>query len=190
MSDPNMLLARARARAAEDEILRYERNVNEALRTMSQRAHYEATTVDTPLSDVIDGEDGMLDEWGVRNETLRAFFDFLTADGPEPWKVMRRLFLAGDHMMIEPFCHLTLREKAKLFHCSHEDVRWWMKRVCIAPLQRNGARSYKAPGQKSLRAGEVASAVQQGNDNRSRNHRRVCDPAAADRPSRKTKTTR
>lgn len=189
-AEPDRAAARARVEAAEEEITRYERNVFEALRRMSRRTHYEPASVDTPISEVLGTVDDELDEWAVRRATVTALFAYFLADGPEPWNVMRRVFLLGDHMMIRPFCELTLREKAKLLGCSHEDVRFWIKRLCVNPLMRIGAASFKAPGQKSLRAGEVAAEAQRGNDNRSKNHRpkSVRGPGAADRKKRKPKT--
>ncbi|MEQ1862454.1 MAG: hypothetical protein ABMA13_21255 [Chthoniobacteraceae bacterium] len=156
--------------SAAGEILQYERAVTEALRRMARRTHYEPASVDTPLSALVEGEDGMLDEWGIRNETIRKFFEYLTADGPEPWQIMRRLYAAGSHMMQRPFCDLNLREKSLMFGDSHGAQHWRMKRMVIDPLMRNGARSIKAPGMKSGRAAEAAAVAATGNNNRAGGH--------------------
>lgn len=152
--------------SASAEILRYEREVNEALRRFSRRTNYEPVTTETPLSHLLETEDGALDEWGIRNEAVRKFFEYILADGPHPAAILRRLYAAGSHMMIRPFCEMTLREKAQMLGDSHGAQHWRMKRLCIDPLLRNGAKSVKAPGQKSLHAQAAASVAQKGNVNR------------------------
>ncbi|HEY3839261.1 MAG TPA: hypothetical protein VGL72_21960, partial [Bryobacteraceae bacterium] len=96
-------MSRASAMMAEAEILRYERNVEQALRRMARRTNHEVATVDTPLSELLESEDGSLDDWAVRNETIRKFFSYLLGDGPHPAQVLRRLYAIGAHMMIPPF---------------------------------------------------------------------------------------
>jgi hypothetical protein len=162
----NRVLSRARVRAEHAEILQYEREVRDALRLMARRTRYEPASADTPLSALLAGEDGMLDEWAVRNETIRTFFAFLLVDGPEPHKVMRRLYTVAAHMMIEPFCLLTVREMGLMLGDSAPAAHWRMQRMCVNQLKRVGAKSYKGPGHKSALARDVASRSQRGNQNR------------------------
>jgi hypothetical protein len=157
--------------SAAAEILRYEREVSAVMKQMARRTHYEPATADTPVSELMRSEgdmDGLteMETWAIRNETIRRFFEFILADGPEPCQVLRRLYAAGSHMMIRPFCDLTLREKALMFGESHGAQHWRMKRVVTDPLRRNGAKAIKGPGQKGSRAAESASRAQQGNSNR------------------------
>lgn len=152
--------------SAEADVLRYERQVNQALRQMQHRTNYEPATVDTPLDALLASESGDLDEWGVRNETIRGFFEYILADGPHPAQILRRIFAIGAHMMIEPFCLLSLRERAMMMNESHGAQHWRVRRICTDPLMRKEARSIKAPGQKSAFAAAVAAEVQQGNTNR------------------------
>lgn len=153
-------------KSAAAEILEYERNVATALRRLARRTNYEPATSDTPLYAVIEAEEGQLDEWGIRNETVRTLFAYLLGDGPHPAQVLRRLYAIGSHMMIEPFCLLNLREKALMLGDSHGAQHWRMKRICTDPLLRKGARSVKAPGQKGARASAAAAVAQRGNHNR------------------------
>ena len=168
-------------------ILRYEAEVNTALRRFHKRTHYEPTTDETPLDALLASEEGMLDEWAVKRETAMALLLWLAADGPHPAALLRRLYLMGDHMMIEPYCLLTLREKGALTNTSHGQPHWLMKRIITDPLMRKGAASVKAPGQKGGRASAAAAAAQQGNHNRANGKRRHAQKSrrtgAAGRPS-------
>ncbi len=162
MSDEN-----GKAKSAAEELLHYERGVNAALRRLRNRTHYEPATDHTPLHALIEAEGGELDEWGIRNESLRKLFAYLLGDGPHPAQILRRLYAVGSHMMIEPFCLMTLREKGLMLGDSHGAQHWRMKRICTNPLMRKGAKSIKAPGQKSAKASAAAAAAAQGNHNRS-----------------------
>jgi len=168
-------------------VLRYEEEVNTALRRFHKRTHYEPTTDETPLDALLASEEGMLDEWAVKRETAMALLLWLAADGPHPAALLRRLYLMGDHMMIEPYCLLTLREKGALTNTSHGQPHWLMKRIITDPLMRKGAASVKAPGQKGARASAAAVAAQQGNHNRANGKRRHAQKSrrtgAAGRPS-------
>ena len=121
--------------------------MNTALRSLKRRTNYEPSAVDTPLYQLLEAEEGNLDEWGIRNEAIRTFFAYLLADGPHPAQILRRLFACGSHMMIEPFCLLNLREKGLMLGDSHGAQHWRMKRICTDPLMRKGAVSVRAPGQ-------------------------------------------
>ena len=148
------------------EILAYEKRVNAALRSMHKRTHWEPANDVTPLHHLLASEDQTLDEWGVINETARRILGWIGAEGGNPGAILRRVFALGDHMMIEPFCLLNVREKGKLLDSSHETYRLWLRRLCVDPLMRKGARNFKAPGQKGLQASAAASAAQKGNHNR------------------------
>lgn len=168
--------------SAAAEILQYERDVNVALRRLARRTRYEPASNETPLSRLLETEDGALDEWGIRNETIRTFFDYILADGPHPAQILRRLYAVGSHMMIRPFCEMTLREKAMMLGDSHGAQHWRMKRICIDPLLRNGAKSVKAPGQKGLHAQAAAAAAQKGNHNRAGNGKGKAKPQKHQKP--------
>jgi len=159
-------------KSAAREILEYEKGVNTALKRFYERTHYEATTDQTPLDALLASEEGVLDEWAVKRETAMAVLLWIAADGPHPAALLRRLYLMGDHMMIEPYCLLTLREKGALTDTSHGQPHWLMKRIITDPLMRKGAASVKAPGQKGARASAAAAAAQQGNHNRANGKRR------------------
>jgi hypothetical protein len=152
--------------SAAKEVLDYERDVTSALKKFYNRTHWEPNTEKTPLHDLLDKEEHELDEWAVRNETTRRLFEYFAADGPDPVNVMRRVYALGSHMSIAPFCELNLREKALMLGDSHGAQHWRMKKICVDPLRRNGAKAYKAPGQKGLGASASAAAAQQGNSNR------------------------
>ena len=157
--------------SAAREILDYEREVAEALRRLRRRTKYEPATVDTPMYDVLGASvDGSLDEWSIRNETVRKLFEYFLGDGPHPAQILRRIFAIGAHMMIEPFCLLNLRERALMMGDSHGAQHWRTKRICTDPLMRKGALSVKAPGQKGAAASAAASEAQQGNHNRANAH--------------------
>lgn len=128
-------------------------------------AHAAAAKDGMPLDELV-GSDGDLELWAIRNETVRKFFTYVAQDGLHLADVLKRLFAVGAHMGIPPFSLLTLREKELIFGDSHESHRWLMKRLCIDPLRRNGAKSIKAPGQKGTVASLAASKAQQGNSNR------------------------
>ena len=159
---------------AAKEILDYERRVNAALRSLHGRTGFEPTAVEsrTPLSSLLESEEGELDEWAVRRETVKRMFDFLLADGPEPHQILRRLFALGSHMGVEPFCLLTLREKALMMGDSHGAEHWRIQKICVDPLKRSGAHSVKAPGMKGIDAAAACSKAQKGNTNRKNGHRK------------------
>jgi hypothetical protein len=147
----------------EKQVAKRDREAAEGLRRFHNRTHYEATTEFTPLDSLIGSEEGNRDD---RRETINRIFGFLIAKGPHPAEVLRRLFALGAHMGISPFCDLTLREKKLLLGGSHGTHHWLMKKLCEDPLRRKGAKSWKAPGQKSLKSRKRYSRCQQGNTNR------------------------
>lgn len=155
------------------EMCALERNTHEALRAMAARTGYEAAHLDVSLESVFHpdmlSED--LEEWGIRCDTIRRFFSYLAADGPETWQILRRLFVIGAHMSIEPFCLLTVRERALMLGDSHGGQHWRMKKICTDPVLRKGGRAVKAAGQKGLRASAAAAAAQKGNCNRSKDRK-------------------
>lgn len=174
--------------SAAGEILAYEKRVNAALRSFALRTHYEAATDETPLHHLMAAEDGTLDEWGVVRQTAVRILLWLAAEGPHPGAIMKRLFVLGDHMMIEPYCKLTLREKAALLDDSHGAQLWRLKRIAVDPLMRKGCRSVKGSGQKGLRASAAAAHAQQGNSNRKKKLNEHVPVERKPRPKTKTKT--
>jgi hypothetical protein len=151
---------------AAEEVLAYEQRVDEQLRKFYNRTEWEPSTDQTPLSHLLASEDGQLDEWAIQAETARRLLSWIAADGPHPAQLLRRLYLLGDHMMIQPYCELTLRDKAILCNNSHGTQHWLMKRICVNPLVRKGALSVKAPRQKGRAASAAAAVAQKGNTNR------------------------
>lgn len=158
----------------EQEAARYEADVQSALQIVGRRRSYEQTTEDTPLTQLLASEEGQLDEWAVKNETALTLLGWLAADGPHPAQVLRRVYLLGNHLMVSPFCELTMREKAKLLNCSHGTVLWLMKRLCSDPLMRKGSAA-KGAGQKGQAASAAASVAQRGNNNRRGGNRAVAE---------------
>lgn len=109
-------------------------------------------------------------ERSVQLETCNRLFLYFAADGPEPDRILRRVFASGSHMAISPYCDFTLREKKALLGGSHGTHHWLSKKACEDPLRRKGAKAWKAPGQKSLGARKNYSSAQEGNTNR-KSHR-------------------
>lgn len=152
--------------SAAAEILAYSKRVDAALKEFAARTHYEPATNVTPLHHLLASEDGQLDEWSVVRETAVRLLQWIAAEGPHPARLLRRLFVLGDHMMIEPYCLLTLREKGKLLNESHGAQLWALNRIAVDPLMRRGCRSINGSGQKGMAARAAASDAQQGNRNR------------------------
>ena len=134
------------ARRLNDEIEQYAHNVDISLRKHPS----ETFTTETPLSKVFAGEnrtvlccaapscphcDGPLDwpegidEWMVRNETIKTFSEFLSQDGLEPWKVMRNLYSAFAYMGLPPWVELTVREKGLMLGDSHGSQHFRMEKM-------------------------------------------------------------
>lgn len=172
------------ARAAEEEIHRYELKVNTALRKMQRRESYEPSTSVTPLEEIFASEESPkcphcseaielpneLEQYGIRCETIRRLAEFCAQDGLEPWNVMRNLYAVFSHMSLPLWSALTLREKAQLLGDSHGSQHGRIE-VIVNFLRRKGAYSIKAPGQKKIESRESFSKCQQGNTNRKRQHR-------------------
>jgi hypothetical protein len=166
----------------EEEILQArEEEISAGLMRFQGRTRWEPTSEETPahelsrkegmpLNELLEAQDGELAEWATRLETIRAFFRYITFEGIDPVEVLRRLYAVGSHMGIPPFDQLTTRDKARIFGDSHEGHRWLIKELCIKPLQRLGAKSIKAPGQKGRAASVAAHHAQKGNDNRAADH--------------------
>src|SRR5688572_134352 len=96
----------------EKEIADYERDVNTSLRRFHNRTNWEPTEHKTPLDALMAlEEDGSLEEWSVRADTIKQMFTYFVADGIRPSEVLGRVYAVGAHMGIEPFCLLTVRER-------------------------------------------------------------------------------
>jgi hypothetical protein len=168
------------ARRVNDEIEAYEERVNKALRKKPR----EAFTTETALEKIFASEESPrcphcageieppheLEEWGIRNETIRRLSEFVCQDGLEPWKVLRNIYAVFAHMSLEPWSELTLREKALMLGDSHGAQHFRIEKL-VALLRRAGAASFKAPGQKQIETRGIYSECQQGNTNRRRQHR-------------------
>lgn len=154
-------------KSAAKEIADYEAEVNEALHKFYNRERtWEPCTEQTPLHSLLESEDGSLDEWGIRRETVLRMFDYFCAEGPHIAKVMRRVYALGAHMAIPPFSLFTVRERGLMLGDTHGAQHWRMQQMCVNLLRRKGAHSTKAPGQK----GSAASAA--GDRNARVNHNR------------------
>ena len=131
-------------KSAAAEILQYEREVNAALKSLKRRTDYQVPDAKTPLSELMATDEGALDEWGVRNETVRRLLIYLAQDGPDPRDVMRNLYAVGAHMGVAPFCELTLRERGLMLGSSHGGQHWRTQRLCVARCGGRGAnRSWR-----------------------------------------------
>ena len=105
----------------EDEITRYERDVECALR----RKPLEPYTVETALNKILASEesarcphcDGEIEaphdteQWEVRNETMTRLAEFVAQDGLEPWKVMRNLYAVFAHIGCAAWSEFVMDEK-------------------------------------------------------------------------------
>lgn len=153
----------------EKEISDYERDVNTSLRRFHNRTNWEPTEHKTPLDALMAlEEEGSLEEWSVRADAIKQLFTYFVADGIRPSEVLGRVYAVGAHMGIEPFCLLTVRERGLMLGDSHGAQHYRMQKVCVDVLRRQGAKNFKAPGQKSLESRGSYSRAQQGNSNRKR----------------------
>lgn len=153
----------------EREIAEYEREVCSALKRFHNRTNWEPTEHKTPLDALMAvEEEGSLEEWSVRADTIKQMFMYFVADGIRPSEVLGRVYAVGAHMGIEPFCQLTVRDRGLMLGDSHGAQHYRMQKVCVDVLRRQGAKNFKAPGQKSLKSRESYSRAQQGNSNRKR----------------------
>lgn len=175
--------ARSRVESAERAISEYDSEVTTALRKLHRRTGSgEAVEEKTPLDAIFAIEaaakchncgvpvesDHDLEEWGVRNETIRRVAAYCAQDGLQPWNVVRNLYAIFSHMGLAPWTHLTVREKGLILGESHGSSHFRMQLMCVNKLRRAGAHSVNAPGQKGSSASAAASAAQQGNSNRKR----------------------
>jgi hypothetical protein len=157
------------SKSAAQEIVEYERDVSTALKQLYSRTRWEPAEEKTPLDALIATEEsGSLEEWGIRADAIKQMFNYFLADGVRPSEVLGRVYAVGAHMAIPPFCNLTVRERALMLGDSHGAQHWRMQKVCCDVLRRKGARSWKAPGQKSLHSRKSNAAAQAGNSNRAR----------------------
>jgi len=148
------------------DVAEFERRALAALRRSAARHHYEPPSSEVSLSEILQSEEGTLSDWGARHDTIRRLFSFMSSDGSSPRDVVRKFYVIGAHMMIEPFCFFTVRDRGELLGDSHGAQHWLMRRACGNPLMRSGAYALMAPGEKSAAAKAVASRVQIGNTNR------------------------
>lgn len=162
--------------SAAAEIVKYEKDVREGLRRI-YRKQWQPVDLKTPLDELMAAEDGQLEEWSYKADVIKRMFEYFVQDGLEPCNVMQNVYAVAAHMHLEPWAHLTVRERGLILGDSHGAQHWRMQKICVNKVRRSGARSWKAPGQKSLEARGEYSEAQKGNTNRKKKrslrHRRL-----------------
>jgi hypothetical protein len=166
---------------AELAIAEAERETNEALRRVYAKTHFTPSDDKTPLDELLASEQAPkcphckgeieahadLEHWMIRNETARRLFEYFCQDGLELHNVIRNVYAVGAHMGLPPWSELTVRERGLICDESHGSAHLVMLKN-VNKLRRGGARSFKAPGQKSIESGSSYSDAQKGNTNRKR----------------------
>lgn len=146
-------------------------NMHAALSSYYSRTHDSPVCVDMPFdealkaeSDGLDGEPGEY-EMAQRRAAIRGAFRYLTAEGPNPLKIMKRLYALGRGLHIEPFQSMTMEESGMMFSETKAAHSWRMKYLS-GLIHRSGQKGVRLPGQKSPGASASYAECQKGNQNR------------------------
>lgn len=149
-----------------------EANISAALRSYHARGgQCEPICEDMPFDEILlaesDGEEGEPGEYerAQRRAAIRALFRYLTAEGPNPLKIMKRLYAIGRGLNVPPFCELTMEESGLMFgetKASHS----FRVGLLSGVIEKCGMRGSHLPGQKSRSASQSYSKAQAGNQNR------------------------
>lgn len=172
-------------KSAAQEIVEHEHEVRAGLAKVYAKNKFVATEEKTPLDSLLADEESpkcphckepiesqaALEQWAIRNETIRRMYEFFAQDGPELINVLRNVYAAGAYFRLEPWVSLTVRERGIILGESHGTQHHTMRKNCVNLLRRKGAKSYKAPGEKGLTSHGTYSKCQQGNENRKRKPR-------------------
>jgi hypothetical protein len=172
-------------KSAAEEIVEHRDQVAEGLRKIYAKSHFVATDEKTPLDSLLADEESpkcphckeaieapaALEQWAIRNETIRVLYQFFAQDGPELQNVLRNVFAVGAYFRLEPWVNLTVRDRGIILDESHGTQHHTMRKNCVNLVRRKGGKSFKAPGEKSLESHGTYSMAQQGNENRKRKPR-------------------
>ena len=113
------------------------------------------------------GEAADEERMAQRRAAVRALFGYLTAEGPQPLKIMKRLFAVGRGLRLPFFSALTMGEAALMFSETKAAHSWRVK-VLSGMIKLQGMKGYRLSGQKTPEAREHYAAAQAGNRNRAR----------------------
>ena len=113
------------------------------------------------------GEDADEERMAQRRAAVKALFGFLTAEGPQPVKIMKRLFAVGRGLRLPFFSELTMGEAGMMLGETKAAHSWRVK-VLSGMIKLRGMKGYRLSGQKSPETTGHYAAAQAGNRNRAR----------------------
>jgi hypothetical protein len=149
----------------------FDASITAAMRSFHARGGRELIVEDMPFDEILsaesDGEEGEAGEYerAQRRAAIRAIFRYLTAEGPHPLKIMKRLYAIGRGLNIPPFCELTMEEAGLMFG-ETKAAHSFRVGLLSGVIERSGMHGSRLPGQKSRSASLSYSRAQEGNRNR------------------------
>lgn len=171
------------AQLAHQEILDYERNVNNALARLHRPEPLAFSTRHTALDEIFADEESprcprcnavieqsnALEQWNIRCETVRRLESYISQDGRDPVNVMRNLFAAFHRMGVPGWADVTVRQTARWLGVSTGTIH--IDRKKAENLLRWHGSTSMTRGEKQIESRGSYSECQQGNRNRRRQHR-------------------
>lgn len=125
----------------------------------------ESATTYTPLSALLQSEDGDTEEAQIRAEAIGAFIDFVLQRGPHPAHALKNFYAVVHAIRPQSLPDWTCQDFADLFGETKAAHSWRVKQL-FSRLSARSPRPIKARFQKSASASASYSAAQKGNNNR------------------------
>jgi len=114
-----------------------------------------------------DGLDGELGEYEMaqRRAAAKGIYRYFLAEGPNPFKILKRVYALGRGLMIEEFANATMTETAILLGETKGSQSWRFRNLSEL-MEKLGMKGTTLPGQKSKSSKPNYAAAQAGNRNR------------------------
>lgn len=137
----------------------------------------EAVTTYTPLSALLQAEDGADDEQAAaaRSEVLGMMIDFTLQNGPHPAAVLKNFYALVHALRPQAMPNWTCQNYADLFGETKAAHSWRVKQLMERFVVARGGRPIRARFQKAASSTKNYSAAQKGNRNRRHGHPRPDD---------------
>lgn len=116
-----------------------------------------------------DGHDGELGEYEMaqRRAAVKGMYRYFLAEGPNPLKILKRVYTLGRGLLIEEFATPTMTETAALLGETKGAGSWRYRRLSEL-MEKIGIKGTCLPGQKLKSTKAKFAAAQAGNTNRTK----------------------
>lgn len=162
------------------EVQAHEARINDVLRGVCAVRTPELVEARTPLSELIESEDGEDDDDRHRRD-LGMIMAYFFADGPHPAQVVRRVFAVARAVRPELIGHLNGTQLALMFGETRAAQSWRVKKVFNRTIEQarnvhvrtiGSAKASRARFQKRKGTCVKYAAAQVGNHNRAKGEAR------------------